>query len=231
MKTFWIVLAAIAVALIVPFFLPKPPGAPENPNLNLPWQITQLPDGNIEVFGLTPGTSTLFDAQRELGTDRELAVMAEPNETGRLEAYWPSLTTGFVQGKLFLSFDLPAADIEALKKRAVDISRTQSAGKKYTLAQADALAAESLRFGTLTLRPSGKIDEATLFARFGQPTETLTSGKEETENRFTHYLYPDKGLAIERDPKGKVVLQYVAPADFGRIIRTPLLAGKEASHD
>jgi hypothetical protein len=229
MKTFWIVLAAIAVALIVPFFLPKPPGAPENPNQNLPWQIERLPGGGIKVFGLTPGKSTLFDAQRELGTDRELAVMAEPNESGRLEAYWPSLSLGFVQGKLFLSFALPPADIEALKKRAASTDRTQSGGKKYMLSQADA-AAEALRFSAMTLRPAGSIDEAALIARFGRPGQKLETGSEKSENHFSHYLYPDIGLAIERDDKGKVVLQYVAPADFERIILTPLLAQNEASH-
>ena len=41
-----------------------------------------------------------------------------------------------------------------------------------------------------------------------------------------HFLYPDKGLDLVLDSKGKEVLQYVAPADFARL-RAPLgkLAG------
>jgi hypothetical protein len=37
-------------------------------------------------------------------------------------------------------------------------------------------------------------------------------------------MYPAQGLAVVLDSQGREVLQYVAPADFDRRLRAPLIA-------
>ena len=60
------------------------------------------------------------------------------------------------------------------------------------------------------------MDEAIILQRFGTPAERIRQGE-----TLEHFLYPDKGLDLVLDSKGKEVLQYVAPADFARL-RAPL---------
>ena len=44
-----------------------------------------------------------------------------------------------------------------------------------------------------------------------------------------HWLYPERGLAIALDAKGRELLQYVAPAEFERRLRAPLLKASPAA--
>jgi hypothetical protein len=65
-----------------------------------------------------------------------------------------------------------------------------------------------------------RLDEALLEKRFGAPAERIT----ESETGIVHWIYPDKGMDLARDPKGKVVIQYVSPADLPGLTQ-PLRGG------
>jgi hypothetical protein len=54
-------------------------------------------------------------------------------------------------------------------------------------------------------------------SRFGRPSERIRSSES-----VEHYLYPDRGLDVVLDSKGKELLQYVAPQQF-ELLREPLL--------
>jgi len=71
--------------------------------------------------------------------------------------------------------------------------------------------------------PSANLDEDIIQQRFGMPAERIR-GSEHTE----HFLYPDRGLDLILDRKGKEVLQYVAPKDFASL-RDPLIAAAQAA--
>ena len=55
----------------------------------------------------------------------------------------------------------------------------------------------------------GKLEKGLLEERFGLPALVL-----QTAEKITHYLYPQLGVDIMIDEKGKDYLQYVSPADF-----------------
>lgn len=174
-----------------------------------PWQIEKLADGHTRVFGLVPGISTLAEARERMGSDLNIAVIAAPNETGTLEAFHDSLNAGFVTGKLILTMEADEASIAAMKQRSPKSDYMESSTRKYRLAATDLEAAQGLPIRAIGFIPSAHLDAATVEQRFGRPTERLRSG-EDSE----HLLYPDRGLDIALNAKGRELLQYVAPDAF-----------------
>jgi hypothetical protein len=218
-------LAIIAVLLILPFFLPVPES--EQNSLGLPWQIERDEAGQTRVFGLSPGVSTLNDAIAHFGEDMELAIMVSANiPTGEeakdaaLEGYYSQITLDFVQAKLVLTLDAPPPMITAMLSRSFKKETMGNGSRKYSLHPNDAALARTLPLTALILIPSARLNAETITLRFGAPAAIVPVGE-----TLQHYLYPNKGLDIALDSKGKSVLQYVAPADFEERIMRPLRAG------
>jgi len=211
-------IALVLLALIVPFFIP---GAGQqagiNPNSNLPWQIAVDGEGGSTVFGLQPGVSTLGDVRQRLGSEIEVAIIAEPNEIGTLEGYYAQVPLGFVLAKMVVTVDVPDAAISAMRERALKAKHMESTTRRITLHPDDLAAAEQLRVRAIAVIPTSNLDEATIIQRFGEPGERIV-----VSDKRTHLLYPAQGLDVLVDQGGKELLQYVAPRDFARL-REPLL--------
>ncbi len=221
-KTLALVLLAAAVLLgpVVWQFLHFDPRAV--PASGLPWQIDILPGGEARVFDLTLGRSTLSDARARFGIDMQVAVVAEPDETGNVEGYYEAITAGFVAGKLIVTADLPAATIAAMRERSPKTEYMQSTTRKARLLDADLAAALAAPIRAIAFIPSAQLDEAVVLERFGQPAERIR-----VNDHVEHLLYPAKGLDLTLDSRGRELLQYVAPARF-EALRTPLKA--QAGH-
>lgn len=216
-------IAFILVALTVPFLIPgigKQDGI--DPNSNLPWQIETDGQGGSKVFfGLQPGVSTLGEAGHLLCDEMEVAIIAEPNEAGTLEGYCAQAQLGFVQAKVIVTADLSAERIAAMRERALRAKNMESATRRIVLHPDDLAAAEQLPIKAISVIPAVNIDEATVIQRFGQPAERLAFSEERV-----HLLYPQKGLDVLVDGKGKELLQYVAPSHFASL-REPLLKAEK----
>lgn len=210
--------AVVAAALVLAIFF-QPPREKHGSSevvMDLPWQIEVLPDGYSRVFGLTVGASTLNDARGRFGGAGELAIVAAPGETGSVELYFEDVTLGVVTGKLIVAAEADNEVIEAMKRRAVKTEHMQSTTRKSTLAESDIPAAHALIMRNIAFVPSISLDEEIVIHRFGQPAERIRTS-ETTE----HFLYPERGLDIALDRKGKELLQYVAPRNFAGL-RAPL---------
>ena len=183
----------------------------------LPWQIEILPDGDSRVFGLTLALSTLGDARGRFGMDMEIAVIAAPGEPGSLEAYSSNVTAGVVTGKIILLADADRETVARLRQRAIKTEYMDSTTKKFILHRDDLALAWRAPIAGITFIPSVSLDEQTALARFGVPNERIR-----VDDGVEHFLYPEKGLDLILDSKGKEVLQYVAPRQFARL-REPLI--------
>lgn len=183
----------------------------------LPWQIEILPNGETRVFGLIPTRSTLDDARGRFGMDMEIAVIAAPGEPGSLEAYSSSVTTGVIMGKMILVADVGGETVARLRQRAAKTEYMDSTTKKFILHRDDLALAWRAPIASITFIPAASLDEQTVLRRFGVPGERIR-----VDERVEHFLYPDKGLDLALDSKGKEVLQYVAPRQFARL-REPLI--------
>jgi hypothetical protein len=235
MKTFWTVTGMVVAALGVSALLVaghqlfNEPSSQASPAAqDLPWLISTTGDGGSQVMGLRLTTeasqaSTLGDALNRWGDKMTVAVIAAPNEVGSLEAYVDPMQAGFIGGKLVITAQATPAQIEAFKRSTRDVSFMESTTRQFKLsgeALQKALRAPIVALGFI---PQANLDEATIVARFGQPTERVRVNDE-----LTHLLYPAQGLDIAVSTSGKELLQYVAPADFDTRLRAPLAASVAA---
>jgi hypothetical protein len=209
-------IALLLLALAMPLLLPPPAAVREAAHTGLPWQIDRLEDARTRVFGLTPGLTLLSEAEKTLGTDYALAIVAAPDELGTLEAYFERAQAGFVTGKMVLTLDVAPDTLTTWKDRALKREPMQSTTRKHTLTPDDAAAARQARIVAIAFVPSVNLEANTAVERFGPPEERVMQGE-----ASEHLLYPALGLDVTINSTGKEVLQYVAPDDFERL-RAPL---------
>ena len=224
MKYFLALLALIILALLAPLLFVSEKQAQAPATHGMPWQIETPAAGQSQVFGLVLGTtpalpaSTLADARRLSRETPKLALVAPADDALSLEAYFETIALGPLSGKLLVTLDVAPAELQAMRERAAKSDYMSTGTKQFLLNEADRTRAESLPLRAIAFIPSGSLDEAVILQRFGTPTERIRQGE-----TLEHFLYPEKGLDVVLDSKGKEVLQYVAPAQFGRL-REPLIA-------
>lgn len=189
----------------------------------LPWQIESLPDGLSRIFGLVLTRSRLNDAREKFDLDMEIAVIAAPGESGALEAYSGNVTTGMITGKMILVADVDHQTLTHFRDRAIKAETMDGRTRKYILRHDDLALAWRSRIASITFIPAINLDEQTVLNRFGAPVERIR-----VDERVEHFLYPQQGLDLALDSKGKEVLQYVAPNQFDRL-REPLIKATAAT--
>lgn len=209
-----IVIALLAAPLL---FISDDDKRVELPAQGLPWQIELTDNGQSRVFGLVPGSSTLEGARARFGPDVQVAMIIAPGETGSVEAYYERVSAGIVTGKLILTLESTLAQREEMLKRAVKADFMESTTRRVELAEVDLQAISRAPVSAIAFIPSANLSEEIVLQRFGPPAERIRASEQ-----VEHFLYPEKGLDLRLDAKGKELLQYVAPRDFARL-RDPLL--------
>lgn len=217
MKTALIVILTIVAALVIPFLLPaSAPTIGDAEEHNLPWKIAVHTDGSTQVFGLSPGISTLTDARERLAQVPEIAIIGLRDQAGSLEAFFDSVRLGPLTGKLIVTAKVSDELAAAMRQRAIKTDHMDSAMLRSTLTQSDKAQAMLLPIHAIVFVPAARLDESIIVARFGAPVE-----RRKSDDEVQHFLYPALGLDIALNAKGKAQLQYVAPKDFAQLL-TPL---------
>ncbi len=215
-----LVVAALVAVLAAPLLFPPKQDAAPPITHGMPWQIELPAPGASRVFGLTLGgakPSTLSDAQRAFPELLKLALLAPPEQPLALEAYFESVSIGPLNGKLVLTVSATPAELGAMREKAAKSDHLETGIRRFTLNEADSQRAENMPLAGIVFIPAARLDEAIILQRFGAPAERIRQGE-----TLEHFLYPDKGLDLVLDSKGKEVLQSVPPAEFARL-RAPLL--------
>lgn len=224
LKSIGLFIALVVLFLAVPvLFTDKQPPVNQETAEGLPWQIDVLPDGGSRVFGITLGQSTFNEIRQKVGDEGKLALIVAPGESGSVEAYFEKISAGFVSGKLLLTIQSSLPQREAMLQRAVKADYMDSTTRQITLSKMDVEAMQQSPIIGVSFIPAANLDEDIIQQRFGMPAERIRSS-EHTE----HFLYPDRGLDLILDRKGKEVLQYVAPKNFASL-RDPLIAAAQAA--
>ncbi len=199
------------IVFLVLFFLaiPDPQISQKLQNADFPWNIKIHEDGSSEVFGLKPGTSTLQDAASRFHEPEEVAIY-RGKQNSSLEAYFGTVKIGPLEAKLILTLTATAQEIQQMLERAKGLALSNSEDRKIKLSAADEAATLKKTINGITFIPKYSGLESDFFKeRFGEPVAWLRL----SENAVTYY-YPQKGLSITIDAKGKEVLQYSHPAKF-----------------
>ncbi|MDR0528131.1 MAG: hypothetical protein LBG69_00715 [Zoogloeaceae bacterium] len=226
MKTPLLVLVA-ALALIVLLALPvlfsdsvTQQMRPEE----MPWRIERDEKGETRVLGISLGRSTLKDVKARFGGELEVAIVVargiEPGkeaENAALEGYYERIMLGQISARLVVTLAASAKTLAALLNQAGKAEALGSGSRKYALPAGALTDADRWIVAAITLIPSASLDETQVERLFGAPARVYAA-----EATLKHYLYPERGLDIVLDEKGKDIFQYVAPSAFETRILRPL---------
>lgn len=204
----------------------------------LPWVVKVLDPAHSEVLGLqlvsatAAGTGTSLEEASAAWPQEvlEIAVVQSPGGTRTLEAFLASISLNGLQGKLVFTAAATAEELQVWADRAIRSDPQESGARRLSLAGPDAQQARRHRIDGVVFLPSARLDEDVLVQRLGTPAERISEALPPKAPSDTppvvHLMYPDKGLAVAVDGRGKnrVVLQYVPPADFETRLRAPLRA-------
>lgn len=184
-----------------------------------PWEVSRdAAGGQVQVFGLTLGVSSLDDLRRLLGADGKLSLFAQPDGAYSAEAYFNDVMLSNLRADWVVSLAVEQPALAAMYTRGLRISKLGSGSHKVRLdpRDADTLAAAPVR--AITYLPWKRLPPQDLEGRFGAPAERLVE-----PGGIEHWLYPAQGIDLARDARGGVVIQYLNPDDFAAA-RAPLAA-------
>lgn len=175
-----------------------------------PWQVERLEGGGTEVLGLRPGTSTMNDVLARFGSRVEAALFESPGGELSVEAHYGSVAVAGLTGRLIVTLDVGPETLEALKRASPNYIFLDGGGRRHEIdaTLGDALLSEEAR--VLTFVPGTRLEEPTLTARFGEAAARI-----EAADGGVHLLYPEIGTDVLVPPKGRPLIQYVHPRDFG----------------
>jgi len=187
--------AGLAAIMLIP--------SPQEP-APMPWEITVMPDGNIEVFDIHIGTTTYRQAQQQLKQYGETAIFSQEGKIPDVEAYFNSINLGGLSAKLVLNLAAEQDQITEMMSTALEARLQPSGAHQYELSnEANNQLIDAIVLG-ITYIPSVKLNHDMLRHRFGEPNKVETIEASETEL----WLYDDKQLSIRVNPHEKTILQY-----------------------
>jgi hypothetical protein len=208
-------ISATLLALAIAIFIPSGKAPDKAPML--PWQIATDASGNSRIFGLTLDHSTLSEAERLYQQESTVSLFASPQDSYAIEAFFERLYLSGIRADLVLNIDMDQEAAASIYGRGIRMSRLGSGASKVTLSPQDLQQVKGQAITLITYLPAADLEEGLIRQRFGEPAQRIREA-----SGIEHWLYPDQGLDIAINPKGKEVFQYVSPARFDQLI-APLL--------
>lgn len=184
--------------------------------IRLPWRVEINDAGHSRVFGFTLGETTLGEVREVFGEEGTINLFENPKGPERfgVEVYFEQIYLQNLRANFVVTLDLDQAALAPMYERGLRISQLGSGDRKVKLDPADIDTLLTRPIRSIAYLPQARLDEDLITKRFGTPQETRT----EPDTGVVHWLYPARGMDIARDPKGKVVIQYVNPSDYGALL-------------
>lgn len=213
-----IIFTIVVLLLIIPalyiFTSQKPSGTVTL--TDMPWQIEIGPEGNSRVFGIELGKTTLNDLRASWKQFfPEIGLFSDREQQQRLEAYLGNRRLGRFDAKVILGLETSAEQLKLFSADQINFKPMRSGDYKQEITEKHQLEAYQLPIQSITYLPKVKYDATLLDRYFSTPSEKITLGDSEA----AFWLYPDKGLAVLLDPKGKEVFHYVNPERFSDLLK------------
>ena len=178
------------------------------------WDTHVNDQGHLDVLGVVLGQSTLKDAEQVLHTQSERALFVDVQDQEHkgytLEAYFP---TSPDRAKLYIELDASDALITQIKERAYKATVFPSGNAKLEIAPEQMADVEASIVKSITYQPPISLQANVVEKNFGPAQKTI---KDKDGN--LHMLYPAIGLDVVIATQGKPLLQFVAPAEFDRLL-------------
>lgn len=211
MKTPLTILAVVAALLGVYYLLaPEPDPEALKPRSDLPWQAQPRPDGNLEVFDLVLGESTLGDAVAKFGGLEGIALFEPENGPLALEAYFGDVHLGPLKAKVVVGLEAGQAELQAMRDTSATREGSPTGDWKHSLAGGPEPYL-GRRLSAIGFIPATRgLDQDFFRARFGEPAAWL-----QVNEHAVSWFYPRLGLAVLIDDKSSEILEFQPPRTFG----------------
>jgi len=171
----------------------------------MPWEITIMPDGKSEVFGIHLGTTTYDHTKALFHEFGHIAAFADIDKAPTVEAFFDSIHLAGITGKLVLNLGVPEQQITAMMSRAYEARLQDSGAHRYELSNSDKASVVNAPIIAITYVPSVKLNADIARYRFGEP-ESISQDALESNTVIWHY--PSTGLTIRMNDNEKTILQY-----------------------
>ncbi|MFW6021825.1 MAG: hypothetical protein ACOCPR_07040, partial [Guyparkeria sp.] len=181
--------------------------------------------GQVEVFGVTLGESTLLDFKRRYNQKADLAIFAKPGEPLSLEAFFGRMNVGPLSAKVILVADIEQETLERWAEESRIADPTPSGARKLSMSDEALLEAQDQPIRSISYAPSADYEEELITRRFGEPAEKrpIPRGeRDQDEPPAMLWLYPEKGVAITVEEDDKELFQYINPEDFDQLVERTL---------
>ena len=212
-----IILGVVGAALLGFFavLLLIPPTIDDG-EVRLPWRTATNAAGQMQVFGFTLGETSLAEVRELFGQEGTINLFETPEREERygVEVYFEQVYLQSLRADFVITLDVDQPTLEAMYERGLRISQLGSGSKKIKLDPVDVEDLLPRPIRSITYLPQARLDEPLIERRFGTPAERRT----EPETGIVHWLYPERGIDIARDPKGKVIIQYVSQSDVAQLL-------------
>lgn len=179
------------------------------------WNAHIDSNGQLNVLDVVLGKSTLKQAEAVLRSQSERALFIEvKNDTLQSEAIEAYFPTSPDRAKLVIELDASADLIKRIKKRTYKTLVFPSGNAKVEISPADMPEIEQLLVKSITYIPPVTLEPEVIEKQFGKATQQILD-----DDANLHLLYPALGLDIILPQKGKTMLQFVPPEQFGRLTK------------
>ncbi len=146
-------LGLLALVLVAfGLFAPRPPPGQGEALQDLPWHVERDHEGNARVLGITLGRDRLALLAQRFGAPQGVGLFR--SERGdSLEAYFPTIRTGRLEGRLVARLEAEPEQIEGYVARALAAERTASGATRFTLGADDKAALGARRVTAISYLP------------------------------------------------------------------------------
>ncbi len=163
-----------------------------------PWEIDIHKNGNIRVFGITLGKTTIQDANQILASFPETRLIMDTPQA-RLVAVYDELNLGGYLANIELNYALDENTLKNLTENTAVLT-----DKNYGKIDKDIeLSLLSTVINGLTYKPDIEYDIDAILQRFGQPVNEV-----KLSDTSTRLEYPDMGLEIMIDTQAPDYFKY-----------------------
>lgn len=214
---------ALGATLLAGLLAGCEPTPPEHPFL--PWDVEVNDRGQVAVFGVTLGESTLLDFKRRYDQKADLAIFAQPGEQLSMEAFFGRMNVGPLTAKVVLVADVDPETLERWAGESRIADPTPSGARKLSMSDEALVEAQDKPIRSISYAPSADYEEELISRRFGEPADKRPIPRGERdgdEPPAMLWLYPQKGLAITVEPDDKELFQYINPEHFDQLVEHTL---------
>ncbi len=181
--------------------------------------IGENEQGEMTVFGITLGKTTLAEAEIILGSRAKRALFIMPPEKDEhgndlipehnVEAFFPSMPDN---SKMLLGLYSTEPELEQIRYKAHGPIAFPSGNIKLEIDDKQQSMVNGMPVITLTSIPRVSLGPEDISNKFGEPALVHVRGE------IVHFLYPKIGLDVILDRSGEALLQFVEPGQFSQVL-------------